>query len=343
MLEQIIEPTLLQQFKEALEKSENVVVTCHKSPDGDAAGSNLALKIILDKIGKHATVVTPDNVPDDMAFLPGYNDIVPFSTEPEKAAELIAAADLICCLDFNGLSRLAGMGELVGNAKCNKLMVDHHINPEPICNPTLSFPQMTSTCELLYRILTAIGYADMIDLDVATCIYTGMMTDTGNFSYNSNHAELYIIVADLVRRGVNKDRIYKLTFGTSSEARMRLNCYAIAEKMRLYPSHKASLTILDKHDLRKFNYQVGDTEALANMPLAIPSVTWSVFFREEKGFVKVSMRSEGDFHVNTLCAKYFNGGGHANAAGGEYRGPLRGAITTFHQILDDLTNNNVKI
>lgn len=343
MLEQTIEPTLLQQFKEALEKSENVVVTCHKSPDGDAAGSNLALKLILDKLGKKATVVTPDNVPEDMAFLPGYDGIVSYSKEPEKAAELIAGADLICCLDFNGLSRLAKMGDLVGNAQCSKLMVDHHINPEPICNPTLSFPQMTSTCELLYRILTAIGYSDMIDLDVATCIYTGMMTDTGNFSYNSNHAELYLIVADLVRCGVNKDRIYKLTFGTSSEARMRLNCYAIAEKMRLYPSHKASLTILDKHDLRKFNYQVGDTEALANMPLAIPTVVWSVFFREEKGFVKVSMRSEGDFHVNTLCAKYFNGGGHANAAGGEYRGPLRGAIATFYKILDDLTENNVTI
>lgn len=170
-----------------------------------------------------------------------------------------------------------------------------------------------------------------------------MMTDTGNFSYNSNHAELYIIVADLVRRGVDKDRIYKLTLGTSSEARMRLNCYAIAEKMRLFPSHKASLTILDKRDLRKFNYQVGDTEALANMPLAIPTVVWSVLFREERGFVKVSMRSEGDFHVNTLCAKYFNGGGHANAAGGEYHGPLRGAIDTFHQILRDLTENNVTI
>ena len=205
-----------------------------------------------------------------MAFLPGYDNIVSFAKDPEMAAETINAADLICCLDFNGLSRLADMRELVANAKCNKLMVDHHINPEPICNPILSYPQMTSTCELLYRILVAIGYSDMIDLDVATCIYTGMMTDTGNFSYNSNHAELYIIVADLVRRGVDKDRIYKLTLGTSSEARMRLNCYAIAEKMRLFPFHKASLTILDKRDLRKFNYQVGDTEALANMPLCHP-------------------------------------------------------------------------
>ena len=164
-----------------------------------------------------------------------------------------------------------------------------------------------------------------------------MMTDTGNFSYNSNHAELYTIVADLVRRGVDKDRIYKLTFGTSSESRLRLNSYAIAEKMTLYPSHHASLTILDKSDLRKFNYQVGDTESLANMPLAIPEVIWSTFFREEKDYVKVSMRSEGDFPVNTLCAKYFNGGGHANAAGGEFHGTLQEAINTYHQILKEIT------
>ena len=343
MLEQIIDPTLLQQFKEAIEKSENVVITCHKSPDGDAVGSNLALKLILEKLGKTATVVTPDNAPDDMAFLPEFKTIVSFTAEPDKATELINNADLICCLDFNSLGRLAAMGEVVGNAKCAKLMVDHHINPDPICDPILSYPQMTSTCELLYRILTAIGYEDKIDLPVATCIYTGMMTDTGNFSYNSNHAELYLIVADLVKHGVDKDHIYKITFGTTSEARLRLNCYAIAEKMRTFPSHKASLTILDRHDLRRFHYQVGDTEVLANMPLAIPNVVWSTFFREERDFVKVSMRSEGDFKVNTLCAKYFNGGGHANAAGGEFRGPLSGALKTYYQILDDLTKDKVKI
>lgn len=338
MLEQVITPSLLQQFKDAIEKSTRVVITCHKSPDGDAVGSNLALKLILEKMGKTATVITPDNVPEDMAFLPDSNTIVTYATEPERAAAIVGDADLICCLDFNALHRLAGFGEVVGNATCPKLMVDHHINPDPICSPTLSFPKMTSTCELLYRILEGIGYLDKIDLDVATCIYTGMMTDTGNFSYNSNFPELYLIVADLVKRGVDKDRIYKLTIGTSSEARLRLNGYAIAEKMRLFPSHKASLTILNKRDLRKFHYQVGDTEVLANMPLAIPTVIWSTFFREEKDFVKVSMRSEGDFHVNTLCAKYFNGGGHANAAGGEYRGSLDGAIDTYYQILKDLTN-----
>lgn len=337
MLKNIIDAQLLDGFKTAIEACHKPVITCHISPDGDAVGSNLALCHIMKKLGKDAIVVTPDNVPDDMAFLPGYESIISFVKDPGKAESTISNADLICCLDFNGLKRLATMASLISSTKTRKVMIDHHIKPDSFCDITISNPEMTSTCELLYRLLTACQFSDLIDKDIAICIYTGMMTDTGNFSYNSNHAELYTIVADLVRRGVDKDRIYKLTFGTSSESRLRLNSYAIAEKMTLYPSHHASLTILDKSDLRKFNYQVGDTESLANMPLAIPEVIWSTFFREEKDYVKVSMRSEGDFPVNTLCAKYFNGGGHANAAGGEFHGTLQETINTYHQILKEIT------
>lgn len=342
MLKQTINPQLIRDFKAMVEAGRKVVITCHISPDGDAVGSNLAMYFLLDKLGKEAAVITPDNVPDDMAFLPGYETITSFVREPEKAASLIDSADLICCMDFNGLKRVAGMADLIRNSAARKLMIDHHIFPEEFCDLTISSPEMTSACELLYRIIFEAGYTELIDKDIAECIYTGMMTDTGNFSYNSNHAELYLIVAELVKKGIDKDRIYKLTLGTSSEARLRLNSYAIAEKMRLYPSHKASLTILDRADLKKFNYQVGDTETLANMPLAIPSVIWSTFFREERDYVKVSMRSEGDFPVNTLCAKYFNGGGHANAAGGEFRGSLAEAIETYKKILCDLTDKKTE-
>lgn len=339
MSEHTIAPELLQGFKSLTDSARKIVITCHINPDGDAIGSNLALCRLLKKEGKEAAVVIPDNVPDDMSFLPGYEDAVPFPKMPKKAADLINEADLICCLDFNGLKRVGSMAELLAGATCKKVMVDHHLHPENFCDVTISMPEMTSTCELLYRIITESGRQESIDREIAECIYTGMMTDTGNFSYNSNKAGLYLIVADLVERGIDKDRIYKLTLGTSSEARMRLNCYAIAEKMRIFPRHRASLTILDRNDLKKFHYQIGDTETLANMPLAIPNVRWSTFFREEKGFVKVSMRSEGDFAVNTLCAHYFNGGGHANAAGGEFRGTLHDAIQTYYSILHDL---NVK-
>ena len=280
---------MLAACKQMLEESNNVVITCHISPDGDAIGSNLALKLLLEKMGKTATVVSPDTAPTDMHFLPDCTNIISYTVTPQRAEEAIKAADLICCLDFNAPKRLGGMGQMIVDAKCRKLMIDHHIEPDTsLCDVIISYPQMTSACELLYRVIEGMGMKEMLDKKIASCIYTGMMTDTGNFSFNSNFPELYLIVAELVRLGVDKDRIYKLTLGTSSEARLRLNSYAIAEKMRLFPSHKAALTILDRFDLKKFHYQVGDTETLANMPLAIPSVIWSTYFREERGYRQYS-------------------------------------------------------
>lgn len=335
MIENTIDPVLIDGFKKAVENCKKAVVTCHISPDGDAIGSNLALALLLQNLGKKATVITPDDAPEDMAFLSGYDSIISYKQRPEDADRIINEADTIFCLDFNGIKRVGAMGDTLRNAKAYKVMVDHHLYPEDFCNIVISMPEMTSTCELLYRIIMQSGHSELITLPVAEGIYTGMMTDTGNFSYNSNKASLYTIVADLVGRGVNKDRIHKLTIGTSPENRLRLNGYALAEKMTLYPEHKASLIILTKEDLDRFNYQVGDTEALANMPLAIPTVIWSTFMRQEKNYVKISMRSEGDFAVNTLCTKYFNGGGHANAAGGEFKGTMEEAIKTYFQIFED--------
>ena len=337
MLKQIVDNSLLNQFNEAIQHSKNIVLTCHMSPDGDAIGATNALCLLLKKMGKQAYVITPDQAPYDLAFIPGYDNMTAYTRHPIEANRMISEADLIICLDYNGLKRVAKMAFPIKNARCKKIMVDHHINPEEFCDVTISYPEMTSTCELLFRILYNFNYLEMIDKEIAECIYTGMMTDTGNFSYNSNHAELYLIVAELVKKGINKDRIYKLAINTSSESRMRLTGYAIAEKMKIYPEHKASFIVLDKNDLTRFNYQSGDTEMLANMPLAIPEVIWSTFFREEKDYIKVSMRSEGDFKVNTLCERYFNGGGHANAAGGEFRGSMEDAIAMYRKVLDDLS------
>lgn len=337
MLEKIIDDTRILQLDKLIKECRNVAITCHMAPDGDAVGGATGLCFLLRKMGKTANVITPDQAPYDLAFIPGYDQMTAYSRHPVKAKRLINEADLILCLDYNGLNRVAQMASLIENAKCKKAMIDHHLHPDEFCDVTISYPVMTSTCELIYRILDQLGHTGLVDQTIAVCIYTGMMTDTGNFSYNSNHAELYLIVAELVRKGVDKDRIYKLAINTSSENRMRLTGYAISEKMEIYPEHKASLIVLTADDLTRFNYQSGDTEMLANKPLAIPEVVWSTFFRQEKGYVKVSMRSEGDFKVNVLCTKYFNGGGHANAAGGEYRGSMDDAIKTYHKLLDDLS------
>ena len=338
MLEQVVDKNKLKELKSILEASRSVVLTCHMSPDGDAIGATNAFSLLLRSMGKQTSVLTPDQAPYDLAFVPGFDEMTAYTRNPVKAERLLRAADLILCRDYNGLKRVAQMAPHISQSRARKVLIDHHLHPEDFCDLVISHPEQTSTCELVYRIFDELGYMDKVDTPIAECLYTGMMTDTGNFSYNSNHPDIYLMVAELVRRGVNKDRIYKLACNTSSETRMRLIGYAIAEKMELYPEHKASFIVLTRDDLDRFNYQSGDTETLANMPLAIPEVVWSTFFRQENGYVKVSMRSEGDFAVNTFCTRYFNGGGHLNAAGGEFRGSMEEAIATYHQLLNDLSN-----
>lgn len=342
MLEKTIHNEQLEALQQFLDKSQNIVITCHMSPDGDAIGSTLGMAILLSELGKKPLVITPDKAPADLSFLPEFDKIIAYTESKEQADKAIANADLIFCLDYNGLNRIADMATPMANATCPKVMIDHHLHPDEFCDVVISYPVMTSTCELLFRVLYQMNLLDKVNTDAASCIYTGMMTDTGNFSYNSNHAELYLIVAELVRKGIDKDRICKLAMRTNSENRIRLNGYALAEKMVIYPEHRASLIVLEKEELERFHYQRGDTEILANMPLAIPEVIWSTFFRQEADYVKVSMRSEEDFKVNTLCSKYFNGGGHANAAGGEFRGTMKEAIQTYLKVLEDLkeTTNN---
>ena len=337
MLEQVLDINKLKELKSILEESKSVVLTCHMSPDGDAVGSTNAFGLLLRSMGKQTAVITPDQAPYDLAFVPGFNEMTAYTRNPIKAERLISSADLILCLDYNGLKRVAQMAPFIRQSNARKVLIDHHLHPEDFADLVISQPEQTSTCELVYRVFDQLGYMDLVDTPIAECLYTGMMTDTGNFSYNSNHPDIYLMVAELVRRGVNKDRIYKLACNTSSESRMRLIGYAIAEKMELYPEHKASFIVLTRDDLDRFNYQSGDTETLANMPLAIPEVVWSTFFRQENGYVKVSMRSEGNFAVNTFCSRYFNGGGHLNAAGGEFRGSMEEAIATYHQLLNDLS------
>ena len=337
MLEQVLDSNKLKELKSILEESKSVVLTCHMSPDGDAVGSTNAFGLLLRSMGKQTAVITPDQAPYDLAFVLGFNEMTAYTRNPIKAERLKSSADLILCLDYNGHKRVAQMAPFIRQSNARKVLIDHHLHPEDFADLVISQPEQTSTCELVYRVFDQLGYMDLVDTPIAECLYTGMMTDTGNFSYNSNHPDIYLMVAELVRRGVNKDRIYKLACNTSSESRMRLIGYAIAEKMELYPEHKASFIVLTRDDLDRFNYQSGDTETLANMPLAIPEVIWSTFFRQENGYVKVSMRSEGNFAVNTFCSRYFNGGGHLNAAGGEFRGSMEEAIATYHQLLNDLS------
>lgn len=333
MLTPIIEADKIKKIDELTRMANNIVITCHLAPDGDALGSTTALCKILSEMGKKVHVVTPDQVPNSLMFIPGVKDVVAATRHEEFAKLLFKEADLIFCLDFNAPYRIDRLQDSLVNSDAKKILIDHHLDPDIDADVIISHPEVSSTCMLLFRVICQLGWLRLVDKDVASCIYTGMMTDTGNFSYNSQDPDLYIVIAELIKRGIDKDLLYKKAFNTKSISQLKINGYAISECTRFYPEHRAALMVLDKDDLEKFDYQPGLTEGLVNVPLSVPEINYVVYLRQADGYVKVSTRSEGDIPVNEMCSKYFNGGGHKNAAGGEFHGTMEEAVATFEKAM----------
>jgi phosphoesterase RecJ-like protein len=330
-----LENQTISELRETIERSKRIVITCHEHPDGDAMGSSLGLSRVLNNAypDKIVNVITPDVPPKNLYSIPGASQITVYKDNRDVASVMIGSADLIICLDFNEYYRLGEtMGEVIGQSKKDQILIDHHLNPKIEAVVCISRPEASSTCELLYRVLTQLGLEDKIDKDAAECIFTGMMTDTGNFSYNSGDPYIYFILSKLMERGIEKDRIVKDVFNTYSYDSMMLQAYAVYEKMGIYIEDGAALIVITNQEKKKFNYQKGDTEGLVNKPLAIPGVVYSVFLREDDDYVKVSMRSVGEFPVNEVCEQYYGGGGHKNASGGEYRGTIDEAVAMFHKL-----------
>lgn len=322
MISRIINEKEIQKLRNLLAQSDKIVITCHLTPDGDAIGSSLGLMHTLNAIGKSAVVVTPDLVPKSLQFLPGVKEVVTFTRHDEYATKLLAEADLVFCLDYNESKRVDRLEPALLASKAPKVLIDHHLNPGKFTEVVISHPESSSTSMLVFRVLCRLELFDRISRQAAECIYTGMMTDTGNFSYNSNEPDLYIVIAELLRKGIDKDRLYQRACNTFSESSLRLNGYAMSEKMELLPTHRCSLITLDAKELERFKYEKGDTEGLVNRPLAMPEVLWSVYLREDPTQIKISMRSKGRFPVNLVCKEVFGGGGHLNAAGAEFKGTL---------------------
>lgn len=334
-MDRIVATEQVQAVKHAVDTNRRFVIVCHVTPDGDALGSSLCLWQMLTAMGKSAVVITPDVPPQHLMFLPGSENIIPASCHPVRAASLLSKTDVVFCLDFNDFQRIDRMRPMLEQSPAMKIMVDHHLNPVADADILISRPQEPSTCSLLYTIAHEAGWTErFLNTDGATCCYTGMMTDTGNFSYNSNHPHLYTIVAQLVAKGVDKDAIYNRVMNTNSLRRLKIMAYAQYAKMEVMPQHRCALITLSKEELEEFGYTKGDTESLVNVPLSIPGVVYSVYMREdESDFVKVSMRSRGDFSVKEICESHFGGGGHHNAAGGEIRTSLDAAVTKLLEIL----------
>ena len=332
----------VEGVRQLIEPAKNVVILTHISPDGDAMGSALALYWWL-QASKNAQVIVPNAFPDFFDWMPGADRILICENDVPKAQQYINDADLIICADFNEPKRIGQLGQMALEAACPKILIDHHLFPSDFADVTISYSDSPSASELVYRMLYQLGVKDL-SLEMATCIYTGMMTDTGNFAFNSNHAEMYLIVAQLVALGVDKDAVYNHIFNAHTEGRMRLVGYCLNNKMHIFPERHAALIYVSGKELYRFNFKTGDAEGIVNMPMQIKNVYYSVFMREDKVAewekerangsktkIKISMRSQGDRPVNTFCHDIYNGGGHKNASGGEYYGTLTEAVNLFLQ------------
>lgn len=333
MITNIISERKLDIISDFIARYGKIAITCHVSPDGDAVGSTLGLCHFLKGLGKQATVVIPDMPPRNLIFLPGMRDVVIYTQTAEKAEAVLKDAELIFALDFNALNRIDKLSVPFQEATAKKVLIDHHLGPENFCDVIVSHPKISSTSELIFRLIYQMGALDKMSLSSAEAIYTGMMTDTGNFTYNSNDPEIYYIVAELVKMGVNKDRIYTLVCNTQTANKLLLNSYAICHKMELFPEYGAAMVSLTRAEMERYKFQKGDCEGLVNVPLSIKGIRFSAFIREDRNYIKISLRSQGKFPVNTIAENHFNGGGHMNAAGGEFYGTIEEAIARFKEIL----------
>lgn len=333
MLSKIIDQRSIDVVQKRIDEARRIVIVTHISPDGDAIGSSLALYHYLKGLGKKVSVVTPNSMPDFLLWLPGANDVSVHSEKKEESETIVSQAELIFALDFNVLKRLEGLSSAVEASKTHKILVDHHPHPGDCWSLVISHPEICSTSELIFRLICRMGDFNRIDKPIAECIYTGMMTDTGSFTYNSNSPEIYFIISELLTKGIDKDAIYAKVFSNFSADRFRLMGFLLSQRMKVYDRYPVALLTLTLHECENYNYQKGDAEGFVNMPLSISGVIFSIFMREDQDKIKISLRSTGSFPCNKIASECFGGGGHLNASGGEFYGTMEAAIQLFESAL----------
>ena len=335
LLKSYLSEDALCRWRELIEASRRIVIFGHVSPDGDAMGATLAMYHYLVRLGKRVHVIVPNAFPDFLKWMPGSKDILQYDRYRDFANKLIAEADVICCLDFNAIQRIDAMGKAVLESPARKILIDHHLHPEDFCRIIISHPNISSTSELIFRLICRMGYFNDITKEGAECIYTGMMTDTGGFTFNSNNREIYFIISELLSKGIDKDAIYRNVYNTYSESRLRLMGHVLTQ-MKVYPDYRAAMISLTVKEQSCFNYIRGDSEGFVNIPLSIKNVVFSCFLREdtERPMIKISLRSVGSFPCNQVAAEFFHGGGHLNASGGEFYGTMEEAKALFEKALE---------
>jgi len=316
-----------------LEEKSDVLITTHYNPDGDAIGSSLALYHFLSSRGIKSKVLIPNELPSFLQWLPGVKDAVIYLENPDLGNELIASADLIFCMDYNGLGRVKLFTDQLRTASATRVLIDHHVQPENEFDLTFSIISVSSTSELLYQIIEAAGLVSGITKDMAECFFVGIMTDTGSFSFACNRPETFEIAASLIKTGMDVERVHRMVYDTYSESRMRLLGHCLGSNMKVLPEFATAYIWLSIEDLEKYEYQQGDTEGVVNYALSIQNVAVAALFTERGDRVRVSLRSKGEFSVNEFARAHFNGGGHRNAAGGDIFKTMPETLAWFESLL----------
>lgn len=318
-------------FREVLEACERFVLTCHVNADGDALGSTLGLRRVLMNMGKQATVLTPDLAPSLYAWMPGYKTLRSYERETAACDALLELADCIAVMDYNDPGRVRALGEKIAASQVPLMMIDHHTDPKMTAEVFVSQPEAPATCLIVYDLLIAAGLGEYIDSEATTLFYAGLMTDTGGLSYNSSDPEIYLRVADMLRRGIDKDWIHDKIFRDKPFKRLKLQGYALGRKLHRIKGLPVAVMALDAEELERHNYTTGDTEGLVNIPLQARGVDISCLIMERDDGIKLSMRSKGDLPINEFAQATYNGGGHINAAGATYYGTIDDAVSNFER------------
>jgi phosphoesterase RecJ-like protein len=309
----------IEEVKEILQTPKKITITTHRSPDGDAMGSSLGLYHVLVQLGHDVAVVVPNDYPKFLHWMPADDIVVEFESNQTKATELVDAADLIFCLDYNALHRMKDLGDVVGATSTVKIMIDHHPQPDDFATYMLSDVSASSTCQLVYEFFEKLELTHLVNAASASCLYSGIMTDTGSFRFPSTTAKTHSVVANLIEAGANGAEIYTKINDTNSVDRLKLLGYCLSEGMQVFPEFSTALITLSSAILDKYNYGPGDTEGVVNYGLSIEGINCAIIIKGHANENRMSFRSRGTFSVNDFARENFDGGGHLNAAGGTSR------------------------
>ena len=324
----------LTQIKNLLQPSSNVVIITHYNPDGDAIGSSLGLKHFLGAMGIDATVLVPNDFPKFLKWMPDAKKIVISEYKRKIAGEAIYNADVIFCLDFNAHHRIGILGDWLMKAKAKKILIDHHQQPENF-DFVYSNTALPATCQMVYHFIEALDAEDLVDQNVAECLYTGILTDTGGFRFRSTSADTHRIVAKLIESGANPDKITSNTWDTNTVSRLHLLSLVLG-RIELVKEGKVSILYLKRDELKEFGFEKGDTEGFVNYGLSLAGTKMAAFFMEDlyEDFIKISFRSKDDVDTNSFARAHFHGGGHINASGGKYFKDILSTIEDFKQKIE---------